>query len=188
MLTDPTKATAQAPARYKVEFATSRGNFVVEVHRDWAPMGADRFYNLVQGDFYDGARFFRAIRGFMVQFGISGYPDVNTAWRDARIKDDPVKESNKRGKITFATSGPDSRTTQVFINLHDNPNLDNSGFAPFGEVVSGMDVVDQLYMDYGEGAPRGRGPDQMKIQTLGNVYLDRDFPKLDSITDARILQ
>jgi peptidyl-prolyl cis-trans isomerase A (cyclophilin A) len=188
MLLDPKLAKEKAPATYKVEFATTRGNFVVEVHRDWAPVGADRFYNLVKGDYYDGVRFFRAVKNFMVQFGISGYPAVNTAWREAKIIDDPVKESNTRGKITFATSGKDSRTTQVFINLKDNANLDGMGFAPFGEVVSGMDIVDQLYMDYGDAPPRGRGPNQGKLQQVGNVYLDQEFPKLDAVSDARIVE
>jgi peptidyl-prolyl cis-trans isomerase A (cyclophilin A) len=188
MLMDPKLATEKAPATYKVEFATTRGNFTVEVHRDWAPNGADRFYNLVRGDYYDGVRFFRAVRNFMVQFGISGYPAVNTVWRESRIKDDPVKESNTRGRITFATSGADSRTTQVFVNLKDNGNLDGMGFAPFGEVVSGMDIVDQIYMDYGDAPPRGRGPNQGKLQQVGNVYLDQEFPKLDGVSEARIVE
>ncbi len=187
-LLDPSKATEKAPDEYKVEFVTSRGNFVVEVHRDWAPLGADRFYNLVKVDYYDGVRFFRAVEGFMVQFGISGYPDVNSAWRQAKIKDDPVKESNTKGRITFATSGKDSRTTQVFINYVDNSKLDGMGFAPFGEVVSGMDIVSSLYTGYGEGQPRGRGPDQGMLQSRGNAYLDAQYPKLDSVTDVRIVE
>jgi len=187
-LLDPSLAAEKAPTDYQVEFVTSKGNFVVAVHRDWAPLGADRFYNLVKCDFYDSVRFFRAIDGFMVQFGISGYPEVNTVWRQARIKDDPVKESNKKGRITFATSGKDSRTTQVFINFGDNQNLDGMGFAPFGEVVSGMDVVSSLYTGYGEGQPRGRGPDQGMLQSRGNVYLDVQYPKLDSVSDVRIVE
>ena len=134
------------------------------MHRDWAPNGADRFYNLVKNGFYDNDRFFRVITGFMVQFGINGDPKLSAVWREARIKDDPVKQSNSRGFITFATAGPNTRTTQVFINFADNSALDNQGFAPFGQVVSGMNVVDALYADYGEGAPRGRGPAQDRIQ------------------------
>jgi len=187
-LLDPSLATGKAPDDYKVEFVTSRGNFVVQVHRDWAPLGADRFYNLVKSDFYDGVRFFRAIQGFMVQFGISGYPEVNNVWRQARIKDDPPKESNKAGRITFATSGKDSRTTQVFINFVDNTNLDGMGFAPFGEVVTGMDIVSSLYTGYGEGQPRGRGPDQGMLQSRGNLYLDAQYPKLDSVMDVKIVE
>src|SRR6202165_968178 len=132
----------QAPASYKVKFDTSKGTFVVQVTRAWAPQGADRFYNLVKNGFYDNVRFFRVISGFMVQFGINGTPAVMAAWRNAQIPDDPVTQSNKRGMITFATSGPNSRTTQVFINFADNSRLDSTGFAPFGQVVSGMNVVD----------------------------------------------
>ena len=154
-LANPAALNEQAPATYKVQFDTSKGPFVVEVHRDWAPNGADRFYNLVKNGFYDNVRFFRVVSGFMVQFGINGDPKLSAVWREARIKDDPVKQSNTRGTITFATAGPDTRTTQVFINFADNAALDRQGFAPFGKVVSGMNVVDQLYSGYGEGAPRG---------------------------------
>ncbi len=160
--------------------------FVVEVHRDWAPNGADRFYNLVKNGFYNDTRFFRVISGFMVQFGINGDPKLSQVWRDANIKDDPVKASNKRGNITFATAGPDTRTTQVFINFGNNAGLDDQGFAPFGQVISGMEVVDALYADYGEGAPRGDGPDQGLVQSQGNAYLKKDFPKLDYIKTATI--
>ncbi len=185
-LANPAALTEQAPATYRVRFDTSKGPFVVEVRRDWAPNGADRFYNLVKSGFYDEARFFRVINGFMVQFGINKDPKVSTPWRTATIKDDPVKQSNKRGYITFATSGPNSRTSQVFINFGDNANLDGQGFAPFGQVVSGMNVVDALYDGYGEGAPRGRGPDQGRIQMEGNAYLVKDFPRLDHINKATI--
>jgi peptidyl-prolyl cis-trans isomerase A (cyclophilin A) len=178
-LGDPSSLNEKAPPVYKAKFDTSKGTFVIEVHRDWAPLGADRFYNLVKNGFYDEARFFRVINGFMVQFGISGNPDVSAVWRDAEIKDDPVKQSNQRGFVSFATAGPNTRTTQVFINFGDNAGLDGQGFAPFGQVVSGMDVVDALYNGYGEGAPRGRGPDQSLIQAKGNGYLIKSYPKLD---------
>ncbi len=177
----------KAPATYKVKFDTSKGTFVLEVHHDWAPNGADRFYNLVKNGYYTDARFFRVISGFMVQFGINGDPKLNGVWRDANIKDDPVKASNKRGTITFATAGPNTRTTQVFINFGNNAGLDDQGFAPFGQVISGMEVVDSLFADYGEGAPRGEGPDQGLIQSQGNAYLKKDFPKLDYIKMATIV-
>ena len=186
-LSNPASLNEKAPATYKVKFDTSKGSFVVEVHRDWAPNGADRFYNLVKNGFYNDARFFRVISGFMVQFGINGNPQISKVWRDANIKDDPVKASNKRGMITFATAGPDTRTTQVFINFGDNAGLDDQGFAPFGQVISGMDVVDALYAAYGEGAPQGAGPDQGLVQSQGNAYLKKDFPKLDYIKTATIL-
>lgn len=186
-LSNPAALTAQAPASYKVKFDTSKGDFVVEVHRDWAPLGADRFYNLVKHGFYNDARFFRVISGFMVQFGISGDPKLAAAWREASIADDPVKQSNTRGMITFATRGPNTRTTQVFIDYADNSRLDGMGFAPFGQVVSGMNVVDALYSGYGEGAPRGGGPEQGRIQSEGNAYLTQAFPKLDYIKTATIV-
>lgn len=186
-LMTPATLKAEAPATYKVKFDTSAGEFVVQVTRAWAPNGADRFYNLVRNGFYDEARFFRAIAGFMVQFGIHGDPAVSTAWRNARIAVDPVKQSNKRGFITYAMGGsPDTRTTQVFINFRDNGNLDSMGFAPFGEVVSGMDVVDKIDTTYGEGAPRGKGPEQGRVQAEGNAYLMKSFPKLDYIKKATI--
>src|SRR5580658_10662138 len=148
-LGDPAALNAQAPALYKATFDTSKGSFVVEVHRDWAPNGADRFYNLVKNGFFDNARFFRVITGFMVQFGINGDPKLSAVWREAHIKDDPVTKSNARGAITFATAGPDTRTTQIFINYADNSRLDGQGFAPFGIVTgAGMDVVDKLYSGY----------------------------------------
>ncbi len=185
-LTNPAALTEQAPATYKAKFETSKGTFVVQVTRTWAPVGADRFYNLVKNGFFDNGRFFRDIAGFMVQFGLNGDPAVNAKWRVARIQDDKVTQHNTRGMITFATSGPNARTTQVFINFGDNSNLDGMGFAPFGHVVSGMDVVDKLYSGYGEGAPNGAGPDQMRIQTEGNAYLTKSFPKLDYVKKATI--
>jgi peptidyl-prolyl cis-trans isomerase A (cyclophilin A) len=185
-LSNPAALKEQAPPVYRVDFDTSKGTFVIEVHRDWAPVGADRFYNLVKNGFYDGARFFRVIEGFMVQFGINGDPKISSVWREARIQDDPVRVSNKRTFITFATAGPNTRTTQVFINFGDNHNLDGQGFAPFGQVVSGMEVVDKLYNGYGEGAPRGRGPDQSRVQSEGNSYLASGFANLDYIKKAVI--
>jgi len=176
----------QAPPTYKVRFDTNKGPFVVQVTRAWAPQGADRFYNLVKSGFFDDVRFFRVISGFMVQFGINGNPGVMARWRDNPIKDDPVTQSNKRSYITFATAGPNTRTTQVFINFVDNNNLDRMGFAPFGRVVSGMETVDKLNAEYGEGAPRGRGPDQGRLQREGNAYLTKDFPRMDFVTKATL--
>lgn len=186
-LKNPTSLKEQAPATYKVKFDTSVGVFVLQVHRDWAPLGADRFYNLVKNGFYDDARFFRAIPGFMVQFGISGDPAISPAWRNARIGVDPVKQSNKPMFISFAMGGtPDTRTTQVFINFGNNANLDAMGFAPFGEVIEGKEVVNKIHTGYGEGAPRGKGPDQGRTQAEGNAYLMKEFPKLDFIKKATI--
>ena len=189
-LKNPAALKEMAPAQFKVNFDTSAGVFEVEVHRDWAPNGADRFYDLVKNGFFDNARFFRVISGFMVQFGINGDPSLNSVWREARIPRDPVKEGNKRGNITFAMqggpSGPDTRTTQVFINFRDNSNLDAIGFAAFGRVTKGMDVVDKIYSGYGEGAPGGAGPEQGRVQSEGNAYLTKDFPKLDYIKKASI--
>lgn len=186
-LRNPAALKEQAPATYKVNFDTSAGSFEVTVHRDWAPIGADRFYNLVKSGFYNDVRFFRVIPGFMVQFGIHGNPSVMSAWRAAQLKDDPVKQSNKAGYITFATAGPNTRTTQVFINFGDNAGLDKQGFAPFGQVTKGMDVVNKIYSGYGEGAPRGKGPDQGRIQSEGNTYLTKDFPRMDYIKTATIV-
>ena len=187
-LMNPSALKEQAPPTYRVTFDTSKGSFVIEVHRDWAPNRADRFYNLVKNGFFDDARFFRVVEGFMVQFGINGDPKVSAVWREARIKDDPVRISNKRTFVTFATAGPNTRTTQVFINFGDNHNLDSQGFAPFGQVVSGMKVVDSLYNGYGEGAPQGLGPDQGKMQAEGNAYLAQRFSLLDYIKKATIQQ
>ncbi len=184
----PETLSERAPDTYRASFATSKGDFVIEVHRDWAPLGADRFFNLVKNGYFDETRFFRVVRGFMAQIGISGKPELNAIWRERRIEDDPVKKSNLRGFVSFATAGPGTRTTQFFINYADgNSRLDTMGFAPFGQVTSGMDIVDALYGDYGEGAPRGRGPDQGRIQSEGNAYLLRDFPQLDYVKKATIL-
>ncbi|WP_034472600.1 peptidylprolyl isomerase [Afipia sp. P52-10] len=185
-LANPAALTEKAPAAYKVKFDTSKGPFVIQVNRDWAPNGADRFYNLVKNGFYDNVRFFRVVTGFMVQFGISGDPKLSAPWREARIPDDPVRQSNKRGYITFATAGPNTRTTQVFINFGNNTFLDSQGFAPFGQVISGMNVVDALNAEYGEGAPRGRGPDQGRLQQEGNAYLAKDFARMDFVRKATI--
>ena len=185
-LANPAAFNEKAPAVFKAKFDTSKGAFVLEVHRDWAPNGADRFYNLVKHGFYDNVRFFRVISGFMVQFGINGDPKLAAKWREAQMKDDPVRQSNKRGTITYAMAGPDTRTSQVFINFADNSSLDRQGFSPFGRVVSGMNVIDKLNAEYGEGAPRGRGPDQGRIQAEGNAYLMREFGRLDHVKKATI--
>ena len=188
-LTAPTKFVRRAPAVYQARFETTKGPFVIEVRREWAPIGADRFYNLVRGGYYDGARFFRTLPKFVVQWGISPNPAVTKTWGEStRIKDDPVKQSNTRGFVTFATSGADSRTTQVYVNMANNARLDKTGFSPFGKIVRGMDVFDKLHADYGEGAPRGKGPDQKMIREEGEPYLARDFPLLDKITRARIVK
>lgn len=184
----PAPKKVQAPDVYKVNFDTSKGAFVVEVHRDWAPIGADHFYELVQNKFFDGDRFFRVLKGFVVQFGLNGDPAVNGHWANSSLPDDPVKQHNDRGMLTYAKAGPASRTTQVFINLRDNRNLDSDGFAPIGKVISGMDVVDSLYGGYGEGAPQGGGPDQGLVETRGNDYLTQHFPKLDYVKSATIVQ
>jgi peptidyl-prolyl cis-trans isomerase A (cyclophilin A) len=181
-LKTPAKLTETAPATFKVNFETSAGVFVVEVQRAWAPRGADRFYNLVKNGYFDGNRFFRVVPGFIVQFGINGDPAIQTNWAVATIPDDPVTQSNKRGTLTFATAGPASRTTQLFINFKDNTGLDRSGFAPFGQVVSGMEIVDKINAEYGEQ------PEQGRIQKEGNRYLTKAFPKLDYIKKASIVK
>jgi len=183
----PSSLHDKAPDLFKAKFTTTQGDFVVEVHRDWAPLGADRFYNLVKYGFYTNASFFRVIPRFMVQFGISARPAVARAWAKENIKDDPVTQHNQRGFITFATAGPNTRTTQVFISFGDNSGLDGQGFAPFGKVIEGMEVVDKLYSGYGEGAPQGNGPSQDKVTNEGKAYLDKNFPKLDSIKLAKIV-
>lgn len=173
---------------YQVKFETSKGDFVIEVHPDWAPLGAAQFKEIVEDGVFNDARFFRVIEGFMVQFGIAGDPEKSAKWRSKQIKDDPTTQSNTRGMVTFATAGPNTRTSQVFINFGNNAFLDNQGFAPFGKVVEGMDVVDSLYDGYGEGAPQGRGPSQGLIQSKGNEYLKSDFPELDYIKKATIIE
>lgn len=176
-----------APDIYRVRFETSRGDFVVEAERAWAPLGADRFFNLVENGFYDGNRFFRVIPGFVAQFGLHGHPVIADRWRAERMRDDPYRQTNARGTLSFASAGAHSRSTQVFINLRDNSNLDGAGFVPFARVVSGMEIVDALYAEYGEGAPRGSGPDQDRIRLEGNAYLESDFPRLDLIRRARVI-
>lgn len=185
----PALLTAKAPATYQVKFTTTKGDFVITVTRAWAPLGADRFYNLVRHHFYDNTHFFRVLKGFVVQWGISAYPPVTAAWEHAPIKDDPVVQSNLRGYVTYAKTGdPDTRTTEVFINLRDNQRLDTmGGFAPFGLVTEGMEVVEGLYADYGEGAPDGQGPEQNKIETQGKPYLDKGFSKLDWIKTTTLI-
>jgi len=188
-LLEPGLAQEQAPDSYRVRLTTTKGDIVIEVNREWAPHGADRFYNLVRCGFFDGASFFRVVEGFVVQFGLSGESRVNGAWKDATIPDDPVKGSNRRGTICYAkTDAPDSRATQVFLNLGDNTGLDKQGFAPFGRVVEGMEVADRLHAGYGDMAPFGKGPDPRAIATLGDEYLKREFPKLDRIERATILE
>ncbi len=178
---------AGVPTRaFRARFETTRGEFVIAVHPDWAPRGAERLHELVVGGVLDGTRFFRVLEGFVAQFGIPGDPEVAAAWRRRTIPDDPVVASNTRGRVTFATSGPDTRTTQLFVNTGDNAALDQMGFAPLGEVVEGLDVVESLYAEYGEGAPRGEGPDQQRIHLEGNPYLEREFPELDWIRRATI--
>jgi peptidyl-prolyl cis-trans isomerase A (cyclophilin A) len=185
----PALLTAKAPATYQVKFTTTKGDFVISVTRAWSPLGADRFYNLVRHHYYDNTSFFRVLKGFVVQWGISAYPPVTAAWEHAPIKDDPVVQSNLRGYVTYAKTGdPDTRTTEVFINLNDNQRLDTmGGFAPFGQISEGMDVVDALYSGYGEGAPSGQGPEQDKIEKLGKSYLDKGFDKLDSIKTTSLI-
>jgi peptidyl-prolyl cis-trans isomerase A (cyclophilin A) len=182
-LLNPAALVAKAPAEYEVKFTTTKGDFVVKVTRAWSPLGADRFYNLVRNGFYDQATLFRVVPGFVVQFGLSGHPQVNAAWMNARIKDDPVKASNKRGFISFATGGPNTRTTQVFINLGNNARLDSMGFSPFAEVTGGMEVVEQFYSGYTE-APTSK---QGEISNGGNAWLDKNFPKLDRIVKAAVI-
>ncbi len=184
VLLNPSALKERAPAVFKVKFETSKGDFIVEVNRSWAPRGADRFYNLVKNGFYDGCKFFRVINNFIVQFGLSPDPAVSRAWQNATIRDDPVTKTNRRGTLSFATAGPNTRTTQVFINIKQGGNafLDSQGFAPFGRVIEGMEVVDSLYAGYGEA------PDQGMIRTKGNAYLEERFPKLDYIKKATIIE
>ncbi len=186
-LLNPSSLNDRAPETFKAKFTTTKGDFVVEVTRAWAPLGADRFYNLVKYHFFDGAAFFRVLPGFVAQFGLSPKPEISRAWASATLKDDPVTQSNLEGSITFATAGPNTRTTQLFINLANNQNLNGMGFSPFGKVVEGMQVVQQFYSGYGEGAPGGSGPDQGRITSEGKAYLDKDFPQLDSIKTAVIV-
>ena len=181
-LRNPSALKEKAPDVYKVKFETSKGDILIEVNRSWAPRGADRFYNLVKNGFYDECRFFRVVPNFVIQFGMHGDPAISRMWANARIKDDPVTKTNRRGTLSFATSGPNSRTTQVFINLKTNSFLDSQGFAPFGRIIEGMDVVGKLYAGYGEA------PEQPLIRNQGNAYLNKRFPKLDYIKTATIVE
>jgi len=192
-LLNPSLATQQAPSDFTVLLQTTKGDVMLELHRDWAPNGVDRFYNLVKVGYFSDIAFFRVIGGFMAQFGMHGDPNINRVWKASTISDDKVRESNKRGFITFAqTNAPNSRSTQLFINYGNNKNLDSMRFAPIGKVIEeagmggGMSVIDQLYAEYGEGAPRGRGPSQGKIGQQGNTYLRSEFPNLDYIISARV--
>jgi peptidyl-prolyl cis-trans isomerase A (cyclophilin A) len=180
-LLHPSTLNRTAPAVYRVKFTTTKGDILIEVTRAWAPRGADRFYNLVRANYFTDIAFFRVIPGFMAQFGISSRPDVAAAWVKADVIDDPAKQSNTRGKVTFATSGPNSRTTQLFINTANNANLDSQGFSPIGEVIDGMSAVDMLYSGY------GGNPDQGGIQSGGKAWLDRNMPKVDKILTATIV-
>ncbi len=183
----PERFAETAPDEFRVRFETSAGDVLVDVHRDWAPLGADRFYNLVSGGFYDDTRVYRVLDGFMAQFGLNGDPYVNQAWKTRFLVDDPVIQANTRGRIAFAKGGRHTRTTEVFISYRDNSPLDGQGFAPFGEVVEGMDVVDAFHAGYGDGPPRGEGPYQAMAQARGNEYLDADFPELTRIVRATIV-
>ncbi|MBX9927343.1 MAG: peptidylprolyl isomerase [Gemmatimonadaceae bacterium] len=176
------------PDSFDVEMTTTKGSFVVRTRRDWAPKGADRFHYLVRAGYYDGVRFFRVVDGFVAQFGMAADPKLTAAWRERRFTDDSVRVTNQRGTITFATGGPNTRTTQLFINFKDNSRLDRQGFSPIGQVVRGMSVVDSLHKGYGEGPPRGQGPSQGKIASEGEAYLAKEFPKLDKLVTARVVQ
>src|SRR5579871_3062383 len=181
-LLDPSTLKATAPPTYQVKLATTKGDVIIQVNRAWAPRGADRFYNLVRAGYFTNAAFFRVIPGFMAQFGMSAKPEVGAAWRRADIQDDPVTQSNTRGRVTFAATGaPNSRSTQLFINYGNNARLDAQSFAPIGEVICGMEFVDQCYSGYGEN------PSQTEILNEGKAYLDREFPKLDAIKTATIV-
>ena len=182
-LVNPAALTAKAPATFKARFDTTKGIFVIEVHRDWSPNGVDRFYNLVKNGYYDGVKFFRVVPGFVVQWGIHGDPSIAFKWLKSTIPDDPVKQSNKRGYVSFAKSGaPNSRSVQVFINFADNAKLDEMGFAPFGKVTEGMDVVDKLFDGYADGLRDLQG----RIAQEGNVFLEKTYPNLDTIRRASI--
>jgi len=180
-LLNPASLHLHGPAVFQARFTTTAGNFVIEVHRDWGPLGADRFYNLVRRGFFTNAAFFRVVPGFVVQFGLNADPAINKAWKDADLKDDPVAQSNKRATVVYATAGPNTRTTQFFINYADNARLDTMGFAPFGTVIEGMDVVDKIYPGYGEQ------PGQDQITTQGDAYISRNFPKIDKIKSAVVV-
>jgi len=185
-LVQPRRADETAPATYRALFETTEGEFSIQVHREWAPRAADRFYNLLRVGYYDSVYVHRVVPDRVAQFGIHPDPRINYVWQQAVIEDDPVRQANDRGTVSFAKSGPNSRTSQVFINLRDNPGLDDQGFAPFGEVREGMEVVDSLYSGYGDGPPRGEGPYPAQAAAEGNAYFEREFPQLDQILEARI--
>lgn len=189
-LRSPTAAAlgAAGPDSFDVTLYTTRGPVAVRIRRAWAPRGADRVYRAVRARYYDGARFYRVIPGFMAQFGFHGDPTVTRAWSAHEMRDDPVRQSNTRGMLSFATRGPNTRTVQLFINTGANARLDKLGFAPIGQVLEGMRAVDSLYSGYGEGAPMGPGPDQDLMTTQGNAYLRKSFPKLDAIDSARVVR
>ncbi|HEV2489955.1 MAG TPA: peptidylprolyl isomerase [Candidatus Acidoferrales bacterium] len=180
-LLHPASLHAKAPEVYLVKLHTTKGDFTMKVTRAWAPLGADRFYNLVEHHFYDGASLFRVVPKFVVQFGLPADPSIGRAWANANIKDDPVMKSNLTGYVTYAMGGPNTRTTQVFINLVDNTRLDSMGFAPFGQVVEGMEVVQQFYGGYGD-----HGPDQGRLTNEGKAYVEKNFPQLDTIITAHV--
>ncbi len=183
------KAIGPAPGQFKTVLHTSKGDVVILAHRDWAPNGADRFFELVKIGYFNKNYFYRSLKGFVVQWGLNGEPQVSKDWSVLTIKDDPPKEKNRRGTVSFAqTEEPNSRTTQVFINLVDNPALDEQKFVPFGEVIEGMNVVDSFYMDYGDGPPRGEGPDAKILLDVGNDYIEHRFNKLDFIKKAQIIE
>ena len=180
--------TLTAPAEFKAKLETSKGDIVVKVVREWSPKGADRFFSLVKNGYYDECRFYRVLPKYVAQVGIHGDPKIAQKWREAPIDDDPVKQKNTRGRVTFAKGGPNSRTTNIFINLRDSTSLDSQGFAPFGEVLEGMDIADQLHSGYGDGAPKGRGPSQKRIYEEGNAWLQKDFKDLDFIKTAKVVE
>ncbi len=188
MQNPPDSATIAAADSILVRFATSKGDIDVMLRPSWAPQGAPRVAEAVAAGYYDGARFFRALRGFVVQWGIAADTTLSTRWSARTIPDDTVRESNRRGTVSFAAGGANTRTVQLFVNLRDNARLDGMRFAPIGEVVRGIDVVDALYTEYGEGMPSGKGPSQGKISAEGEAYLAREFPLLDQIRTARVVR
>jgi len=187
-LLQPRTFQETAPGEYRVRLETTQGEVLIQVHRDWAPLAADRFFNLVKAGFYDGMAFHRVLDDFVAEWGIHGDPWVNAAWRQTEMVDEPVRQSNTRGKVTFSKNRPNSRTVQVFVNLKDNSSLDDDGFSPFGEVVEGMDVVESLYAEYGDGPPRGEGVYQAMAIAKGDEYLEAEFPLLDRIQRAVLVE
>ncbi|MEO7683729.1 MAG: peptidylprolyl isomerase [Gemmatimonadaceae bacterium] len=187
-LLDTSRSADPAPSDFRVRFETTRGPFVVAVHHAWAPWGVDRFYYLVRNGFYDSTAFVRVLPGYIAQFGINGHPDIAASWKNRIFPDDTVRhQSNLRGRISFASAGPHTRLTQLFVNLRNNPNLDQS-YAPIGEIVEGIGVIDSLWSGYGDGPPAGKGPDQGRLVAEGNSYLTKEFPELDYVKAARIVR